>query len=135
MGYLKAIAPRFSATGREPRRPVAIPFAPRDLDSPGRVALGKDLFGKWGCTSCHGSKGNGDGPLANVLQDIWGFPVRPRDLVHAPLHAGEAPEDTFRVLTVGVEGTPMPSFGAALGDPERWALVAFVRDLRKGGTP
>lgn len=131
--YLKFIAPRFKASGRVPRAPISVPFAPRDLETPARIAQGKELYESWGCTRCHGERGRGDGPLAPVLQDIWGYPVRPRDLVAAPLHAGEAPEDTYRVLTVGVEGTPMPAFGVLLSEDERYSLVAYVRDLRHRG--
>jgi mono/diheme cytochrome c family protein len=83
--------------------------------------------------SCHGPKGYGDGPLSGFLQDVWGYPVKPRNLVGSELRGGSSAEDVFRVVTVGVEGTPMPSFGALLKDDERWALVAYVRKLRNGG--
>jgi mono/diheme cytochrome c family protein len=134
--YIKFLAPRFSAPGRLPGAPLAIPPAPADLDSSANVARGKELFESWGCVRCHGSKGRGDGALSGVLQDLWGYPVRPRDLVGAELRAGEKPEDTFRVLTVGVEGTPMPAFFNLLSEADRYALVAFVRDLRRpAGAP
>jgi hypothetical protein len=57
--------------------------------------------------------------------------VRPRDLAAGALHAGDAAEDTFRVLTVGVEGTPMPAFGAVLGEADRYSLVAYIDELRR----
>lgn len=126
--YLKALAPRFRALGRVPRSPVAVPFAPRETRE--SIAQGRELYARWGCVSCHGAKGRGDGPLAPILQDIWGYPVKPRDLAAGALHAGDAAEDTYRVLTVGVEGTPMPPFGAVLSEAERYSLVAFIRELR-----
>ncbi len=133
--YMKALAPRFRALGRVPRAPVAVPFAPRDLDSKEMVAQGRDLYTKWGCVSCHGATGRGDGTLAPILQDLWGYPVKPRDLAEGALHGGDHPEDTFRVLTVGVEGTPMPPFGAVLTEAERYSLVAFIRALRRHAAP
>ncbi len=94
---------------------------PKDFGSPELVARGKELYAQ-NCTACHGEQGMGDGPLAMSL------PVPPTDLTYPVRAAGPKPEDTFRVLTVGLEGSPMPAFGH-LSERDRWALVSYIAYL------
>lgn len=92
---------------------------------------GKELFTRtMGCVQCHGPAGKGDGPAAAGLRDAWDRPAPPPDLSRGELNlkAGSGLEDIFRVLTLGMAGTPMPSFGA-LSERDRWDLAAFVRSL------
>ena len=42
--------------------------------------------------------------------------------------AGSTPRDIFRVLTVGLSGTPMPSF-ASISERDRWDLANYVATL------
>jgi len=46
-----------------------------------------------------------------------------------------APEDIYRALVTGRDGTPMPSFLDATTEAERWALVAYVLSLRESKPP
>ena len=39
--------------------------------------------------------------------------------------------DIFFWITRGKSGTPMPAFGVALNDEERWHLVNYIRSLRR----
>lgn len=82
------------------------------------------------CASCHGEKGDGDGPAAKTLVDSWDQPVKAADLRRAALRSGSKPEDVYRVMLTGISGSPMPAFGESLTEQERWELVAFVNELR-----
>src|SRR3546814_10871297 len=81
------------------------------------------------CWECHGQTGEGDGEKAAGLTDDWGFPIRPADLTTGQFKSGPAVEDIFRTMTNGLVGTPMPSYGRALPEEDRWALPYYVLAL------
>ena len=78
------------------------------------------------CVGCHGEKGDGKGPAAELLVP------QPRDFTSGIYKirttAGKAPsdQDLFKVITDGMPGTSMPSW-AVLPDKERWNLVAYIK--------
>lgn len=82
------------------------------------------------CSQCHGERGRGDGPSAPTLVDADGTPVRLVDFARGgrAFKAGPRPEDIFRILTTGIEGTAMPSF-QSLPIRDRWDLAAYVASL------
>jgi cytochrome c oxidase cbb3-type subunit 2 len=131
--YLKTFSERFK-TDKIPE-PVAIlrrPEADSDL-----VALGKRMYTDAGCAACHGSAGKGDGESAKDLKDEWGEPISPTDLTLKPFKSGPGPEDLYRTISTGLNGTPMPSYGDILSEKERWALVYYIlsvatRERRRG---
>jgi len=131
--YLKG----FSRRWRDPElvaEPLPLPEAPEWLDDAeeraARARAGGERFALH-CASCHGAEGRGDGPAARGLQDHWGDPIRPADLSE-PFHkSGPAPEDLFRTVSCGLDGTPMPGFGAAMKPAERWELVAYILELER----
>jgi len=55
-------------------------------------------------------------------------PVRPRILDLAVMRGGSEPEQIYRRIANGIEGTPMPS-APTLSSDEIWALVAYVLSL------
>jgi putative heme-binding domain-containing protein len=91
------------------------PFA----DNPQAAADGAKVF-LTTCATCHGR--NGEGAEAQVEG------VHPPDLTRGEFRAGKGDDDLFRVISEGVQGTPMPSFGS-LGPDQIWRLVVFVRSL------
>jgi len=131
-----------------------------DRDPAAQVARGRELyFGDVaGCVKCHGESALGDGQTtdyddwtkefdpghASVLSALskgalWPRTIRPRNLRLGVYHGGGQPEDLYRRIHNGIDGTPMP---AALVKPadappdakglttdDIWCLVAFVLSL------
>lgn len=112
-------------------KPLAIPARPETDDK--LIRKGSRLF-LMNCTKCHGQKGLGDGTTAETLKDANGDPILPRNLVADPLRGGDAPEQIFCRLKLGLKGSPMdpPEAFPLLKDDEAWALVAYVLSLRAG---
>lgn len=79
------------------------------------------------CSQCHGDAGQGNGPSAAGLVDSDGAPAPLLDFAwgRRAFKAGAREPDIFRVLTTGLEGTPMPSF-QSLPLRDRRDLAAFV---------
>lgn len=124
---VKKFAPRFAT---EPQgTPITIPSHP-PFDA-ALVKKGKDVWDKVQCATCHGDGGKGNGPSAPTLTDDWGHHIEPRDFTRGPLKVGDAPEDLFRTFMTGLNGTPMPSFADSISPEDAWALVAYVRSLRR----
>jgi cytochrome c oxidase cbb3-type subunit 2 len=125
--FIKTFSARFTS---EPQgKPITIPPAPPV--TPALLARGKEVWAKVQCASCHGDGGKGDGASASTLRDDWGYPIVPRDFTTGPLKVGDRPEDLFRAFMTGLNGSPMPSFAESITPEEAWALVAYVRSLRK----
>jgi high-affinity iron transporter len=96
------------------------------LDLPTRavnLAAGKTIFEK-DCIQCHGPRGAGDGPLAKTIHPP------PEAIGSASTMNGVSPALVYRVMSVGVAGTPMPAWAGTLSPDERWAVVAYVNSLR-----
>lgn len=119
------------------------------------VESGRQLFrGKANCVQCHGPTGLGDGQNDNydywtnelktagvdldvpdsyqLYTDAGAFRPRrisPRNLQLAVFRGGDRPEDIYRRIANGIEGTPMPS-APTLSSDEIWALVAYVKNMK-----
>ncbi len=133
MTFVKSLSPRF-ATDPHPE-PVTIP--PQPAFTPAMVARGKEMYGLV-CPGCHGAAGDGKGPAATALRDEGGDPVPPFDFTSGrAAKSGGTPEDLYRVLITGIDGTPMGAFGAAFPPDDNWALVAYLWSLGEAnrGTP
>jgi mono/diheme cytochrome c family protein len=123
---IKAFSPRFQSEGAG--EAARVPEPPANLDR--LVPAGKLAFETYRCGDCHGTAGRGDGPSSPTLKDDTGFPIRPYDFTRPGRYkAGDAPKDIYRTFTTGFDGTPMPSFGDAIPEEEKWAIVAYVRSL------
>ncbi|MEN9572268.1 MAG: hypothetical protein RL514_123 [Verrucomicrobiota bacterium] len=126
----------FSPKWRKPENyaaPVRLPEPPawlaQSAESATRATKGKATFAL-ACVACHGEHADGKGVAAAGLKDVWGAPALPADLRASALRNGRTPADLFRVLTLGIHGTPMPSFAEALTEGQRWELAAFIGTLR-----
>ena len=74
------------------------------------------------CWTCHGKTGAGDGPAGMALSPT------PGDFTDPELQK-QSDGALFWKLTKG--RPPMIAFEHALGEKERWALVAYIRQLAK----
>jgi cytochrome c oxidase cbb3-type subunit 2 len=123
--YVRTFSARFKS--EKAAEPLRIP-APSSFDSQ-LIALGRAKYEEAGCGACHGANGQGDGPSSKELKDDSGNPILPTDLTLKPFKSGPEPEDLFRTISTGLNGTPMPSYGNALTDKERWALVLYILSI------
>jgi high-affinity iron transporter len=101
-------------------RAGGLPRSPRS--APDLAAAGH-LF-QQACAACHAADGSGDSPAAAQLQP------RPADLRSAERMDPYTPYRAFNLLSLGVEGTAMPSF-PTLSEDERWALAFQLLTLRQ----
>ena len=129
--YLKTFSPRFKT--EKAVEPLAIPAQPRFNSQV--VALGRSKYEEAGCAACHGANGQGDGPSSKELKDDSGNPVSPTDLTLKPFKSGPEPQDLFRTISTGLNGTPMPSYADSLTVRERWALVSYVLSIATRDRP
>jgi mono/diheme cytochrome c family protein len=123
--YLKTFSNRFKT--EKPLDPIAIPAAPspnRDL-----ITLGKTMYTEAGCNQCHGADGKGNASSANELKDESGNPIVPTDLTLKPFKSAPGPENLYRTISTGLNGTPMPSYADVLTPKERWALVFYILSI------
>ena len=113
---LDSLEARFAAVlGNEAK--LELPRRPADL------AEGHAIYTR-SCASCHGATGLGDGPAGVKLTP------RPAAIGSAAQMRGVSPALMFRILSVGIAGTPMPGFAASLTAEQRWNVVSYVNALR-----
>jgi mono/diheme cytochrome c family protein len=126
VAYIKTFSSAFQE--EKPGAPVVIP--PEPADSPEAVRRGAELFQSMNCWSCHGKDGRGHGPSAATLTDSNGYPITPFDFTSGTrFKCGQTDQDMFRDLVTGLDGTPMPSFEAAMTADQRWDVVHYIRSL------
>jgi cytochrome c oxidase cbb3-type subunit I/II len=123
--YLKSFSSRFNK--EKPVKAIAIP--PKPSATSHLISLGKSRYQEAGCAQCHGANGKGDGPSGRDLKDDWGQSISPADLTLKPFKSGPEPEDLYRTITTGLNGTPMPSYANVLTSQERWGLVFYITSI------
>lgn len=101
------------ASAKEKKNPI-----PADEAS---IAAGKKWYAKE-CLSCHGKKGEGDGPNAHTLEKS------PGDLTSAKVQ-DQTDGELFWKITTGRK--PMPSAKKALTEEQRWQVVNYMRTFEK----
>ncbi|HEY2593956.1 MAG TPA: cytochrome c, partial [Chloroflexota bacterium] len=116
LGEVQAIYGRFAAVLGSAGA-LTMPRGTLDL------AAGRTLYAQ-DCASCHGTAGLGDGPGAK------GLTTPPPAIGSASTMASVTPALMYRLVSVGVRGTAMPPWAAALTPDERWNIVAYVTSLR-----
>ena len=96
------------------------------LEMPTRMANlaeGRALYEK-SCASCHGPSGKGDGSAGrgmNPPPPAVGDEVAMRDVTPATM---------YRIVSVGIGGTPMTGFASSMTPDERWNIVSYLVSLR-----
>lgn len=94
-----------------------LPIRPVDL------AAGERLFTQH-CASCHGPRGLGDGPAAR------GMAPPPPALGSAEVMRDVPPALMYRIVSVGIAGTPMSGWADVLSADDRWSIVSYVNRLQ-----
>jgi cytochrome c oxidase cbb3-type subunit I/II len=119
----------FSTRWKEEKPEPAVVIGEPPKATPELVARGKDLYQKAKCFQCHGDTGKGDGVSAPDLTDDLKFPIRPADFTRGQFKGGSSVQDVFRAMSLGLDGTPMPSYADSMNEEERWAISYFVLSL------
>ena len=133
---------------------VVLPVTAEPAFTEDQVAEGRRLFLKNGCAQCHGEDAKGQTTWLNpdfiaaqealpeedrekINYDVWNRPAPAADITARLLHGGRRPIDIYRRIYTGINGTPMPAFGANFAEqPESiWQLVHYVRHIIEGGEP
>lgn len=109
---------------------LPIPAPPKNIFTDKTVFLssaarGHELFVA-ACHTCHGEWGLGDGPDSAGLTDADGLPIKPGNISNTVLKSGRTARDVFRLISTGLDGTPMPGFVDTYSVEQRWDLVAYV---------
>ena len=87
------------------------------------IAAGKQLYEST-CASCHGLSGAGNGPASR------GMNPPPPAVGDAATMRDVSPATMYRVISVGIGGTPMPGYGGSMTAEQRWNIVAYLLSLR-----
>ncbi|HEV7991221.1 MAG TPA: cytochrome c/FTR1 family iron permease [Gemmatimonadaceae bacterium] len=87
------------------------------------LAEGKGIYER-SCASCHGATGLGDGSAGVALHP------KPPAIGTSQIMSGVTPALTYRVLSVGIAGTPMVGYAGVLTPEQRWNVVAYLTSLR-----
>ena len=75
------------------------------------------------CASCHGERGQGNGPMARDLEPP------PTNFLDLARYNDRTVYGLYSTISLGVEGTAMQSFAASLTESERWSLAFYVGQL------
>lgn len=109
--YIKTLTPRFAS---EPP-PQCVRLSSPLPATPQSISEGKQIYRLLSCWKCHGKTGKGDGPAAEGLKDDWGNPIRAYNFtVMKRFKCGLDDADIYRTMLTGMNGSPMPSYAAAL---------------------
>jgi cytochrome c oxidase cbb3-type subunit 2 len=131
VSYIKTLSKRW--TEDKPEAAIVIPPPPpANADT---LVKGKTLYAQAKCAECHGESGRGDGPSAAQLKDDFDLPIAPADFTRGQFKGGSHVSDIYRAMTVGLDGTPMPSFADSMTDAERWAISYYVLSLSAWSDP
>ncbi len=95
------------------------------------MALGRQVYERLQCSTCHGDRGHGDGASSPTLKDDDKRRIFAASLVDGRYKGGDSPEDWTRFFT-GLDGSPMPSYASKVSDAEFWALTEYLLTLRAG---
>jgi len=125
--YIRSFSPRWEK--EKVSTPVDLP--PETADTAESRVHGRAVYEHLLCGSCHGPRGEGNGPAVPTLHDESGAPIVPFDFTSArQLRCGAEPSDLYRTFVTGLDGTPMPSYAGQMKPDEGWDLVHYLMSLR-----
>jgi high-affinity iron transporter len=113
---VKAIEQRFAAAlGSE----AALEMPTRIAD----LAEGRSLYEK-SCASCHGVSAKGDGAAGR------GMNPPPPAIGDEAVMRDVTPATMYRIVSVGIGGTPMTGYAGSLTADQRWNIISYLVSLR-----
>ena len=94
------------------------------------VARGAGVYKMYGCWTCHGEGGAGDGPAGATLDP------QPRKFTEGDFKFGGTDKDIYEVIVNGAaakggSANMVPWGGVITDEADRQGLVAFIRSLKK----
>ena len=103
------------------------------------AARGRAVYADAKCADCHGTSGRGNGPQAAKLTNEDGTPAVATNLTKKwHMKATGTAQVLFKVLSSGMNGTPMPGYADTISSDDRWALAYYLESLgrqRRKATP
>ena len=99
---------------------VVLADGPTDnADPTGNAERGASVY-RTNCLNCHGTKGQGDGPVADSLTP------RPADLTTEMVQK-KSEKELLTIIRDGKPGTSMPSWKGELSDQHMQDVLAYLR--------
>jgi mono/diheme cytochrome c family protein len=139
-GFVTDIDDAWARAEEEIVRPLTV----NPAKTPETVRDGAVAFAEMYCVKCHNRDAAGS-KSADVGVDAWGRIAYPANLAMGMLHGGRRPEDIYRRIFSGINGTPMPASkdpNTVIGETaeersERiWHLVHFITEvIENNGIP
>jgi high-affinity iron transporter len=87
------------------------------------LVQGRRLYER-NCASCHGVAGRGDGAAAR------GMNPKPPAIGDSQTMRDVSPATMYRIVSVGIAGTPMTGYAAGFTPEQRWNIVSYLMSLR-----
>ena len=87
------------------------------------LAEGRRLY-ETTCASCHGALGKGDGAAGR------GMNPPPPAVGDGTAMIDVSPATMYRIVSVGIGGTPMVGYAASMTPEQRWNVVSYLISLR-----
>jgi cytochrome c oxidase cbb3-type subunit 2 len=119
--------------GFEGADPKVAPIKGYPIPASGQsVKKGYEMYQKFGCQECHGGGGKGNGTSAPELTDDRGDRLPPANLTMPnSFKNGHRPEDIYRTMYTGLNGTPMPSYASFVKGKEDdlWHIANYILSL------
>lgn len=124
--YLKSLSPRFRGGSLPEPMPIGLPPTKNISD----IQSGRNWYLLLHCFDCHGTLGLGDGSRGTTLKDDIGRRVAPTNLKKGKFKSGSFPEDIYRTLLTGLDGSPMKHVGSDsfLFDRETFRVKSAEKD-------
>ncbi|MGF1508581.1 MAG: c-type cytochrome [Myxococcota bacterium] len=131
VAWVKTFSPRWKEELVDD--PIDIPAPPPA--TPASVVRGRELYTDLQCGKCHGEDGSGNGwGTKEDFRDALGRIAEPRDLRQGIYRSGTRPQNLYRSLVTGLDGSPMPAYEDTLSPDEVYSLVDYVVSLDRGSS-
>lgn len=112
-------------SGRKEGRVASLPAG-----SAGAAERGKAAYERVGCGKCHLPNAADQLPAELDLKDESGAPLRSPHLLNDEYIGADDPREIVKRMTLGMDGTPMPSYSGAMSAEEMWAIAKWLKENR-----